>query len=51
VEIEGFLGYALLFILVAKDGDTMYTSFSNSVNSTVVLFDNKVELEAIDPGM
>jgi hypothetical protein len=51
VELEGFLGYSLLSIHVAKDGDTMQTNFSNSVNSTIVVVDNRVELEAIYLGM
>jgi hypothetical protein len=51
VELECFLGYALLSILVAKGGDTVETSFSNSMSSTIVVVDNKVELEVIDPSM
>jgi hypothetical protein len=51
VELEGYLGYALLSIFEAKDGDTMQTIFSNLVISTVVVVDNRVELEVVDPGM
>jgi hypothetical protein len=51
VELEGFLGYALLSILEAKDVGTEYTNFSNLVSSTVVVIDNRVELEILDLGM
>ena len=51
VELEGFLGYALPFILEAKDVGTVQTSFSNLVSSTVVIVDNRVELEVVDLGM
>jgi hypothetical protein len=50
VEFEGFLGYALLSILEAKDVGTMYTRFSNLVSSTVVAIDNRVELGVVDLG-
>jgi hypothetical protein len=43
--------FSLLAILVAKDGDTMETSFSNSVSSIVLVVDNRVELEVVDPSM
>jgi hypothetical protein len=51
VELEGFLGYSLLSNIVSKDGDIVLTSFSNSVSSTIMVVDNKVELEAVDLGM
>jgi hypothetical protein len=51
LELEGFLGYALLSILEAKDVGTVHTSFSNLVISTVVFVDIKVELEIVDMGM
>ena len=51
VELEGSLGYSLLSILKPKDVGTMQTSFSNLVSSTIVVVDNRVELEAIYLGM
>ena len=51
VELEGSLGYALLSILEAKDVGTVQTGFSNLVISTIVVFDNRVELEVVDPSM
>ena len=51
MELECFLGYSLLSILVSKGDDTVETIFSNSVSSTVVVVDNRVELEAVDSGM
>ena len=53
MDPECFLGYALLSILVAKGGvkHTVETSFSNLVSSTIVVVDNKVELEVVDPSM
>jgi hypothetical protein len=53
VELECFLGYALLSILLAKGvvKHIVETSFSNSVSSTIVFVDNRVELEVENPGM
>jgi hypothetical protein len=51
VELECFLGYSLFSILVSKGGDTVETIFSNSVSSTVVVVDNRVDLEVVDIGM
>jgi hypothetical protein len=51
VELEGSLGYALLSILEAKDVGTMQTSFANLVSSTIVVVDNRVELEIVDLGI
>ena len=51
MELEGSLGYALLSILEAKDVGNVHTSFYNLVNSTVVVVDNRVELEIVDLGM
>jgi hypothetical protein len=51
VELDGALGYSLLSILEAKDGGTVSTNFSNLVSSTIVVVDNRVELEVVDPGM
>ena len=51
VELEGFLGYVLLSILETKDVGTDWTSFSNPVSSTIVVVDNRVELEIVDLGM
>jgi hypothetical protein len=51
VELEGSLGYGLLSILEAKDVGTVQTSFSNLASSTILVFDNRVELEIVDLGM
>jgi hypothetical protein len=51
MELECFLGYLLLSILIAKGGDTVETNFSNSVISTIEVIDNRVELEVVDPSM
>jgi hypothetical protein len=51
VDLEGSLGYSLLSILESKDGGTVSTNFSNLVSSTVVVVDNRVELEVVDMGM
>ena len=51
VELEGFLGYVLPSILESKDVGTEQTSFSNLVSSTVVVVDNRVELDTVDTDM
>ena len=51
LELEVFLGYVLLSILETKDVGIVQTSFVNLVSFTVVVVDNRVELEVVDMGM